>query len=59
LPVEDKKGSVSSVATEDKKVSPPGNNVGQASSVTLPVEDSSVLGNIDGNIVDDFQSLVL
>ena len=59
LPVDDKKGLHSSVATEDKDVSPPGNNVGQVSSVTLPVEDSSISGNIDDDIVDDFQSMVL
>jgi hypothetical protein len=59
LPVDDKKGLASSVATEDKDVSPPGNNVGQVSSVTLPVEDSSISGNIDDDIVDDFQSMVL
>ncbi len=60
LPVDDKKGSASSVVAEEKPGSvSSGNNLGQASSVTVPPLHSSDSSVVDEDIVDDFQSMVL
>jgi hypothetical protein len=53
----DKRGSASSVTTEDKDNVVSGMNLGQAASVTLP--DVPSLDIVDNDVVDDFESMIL
>jgi hypothetical protein len=53
----DKRGSASSVTTEDKDNVVSGMNSGQAASVTLP--DVPSLDIVDYDVVDDFESMIL
>jgi len=59
LPADDKKGFALSVVAEDTPMPSSGNNLGRASSVTVPVSASSASEVVDDDIVDEFQSMVL
>jgi hypothetical protein len=54
----DKRGSASSVTTEDKDNVVSGMNLGQAASVTLP-DVPSLDTIVDNDVVDDFEAMIL